>query len=275
MNWLQRAADQGSLMAKNRMGDYYSSEIGNDYTQAVSLYRQTADLGDARGQASLGFMIEQGKGVKQDYAEALKLYQLAADQGNTSGEFGLGMAYAVGIAVEKDYTESKKWFLRAADDVSSTGVDSNYFAVTALSGLGWLAKEERNYDEAIKWYRLAASRGVAGTEKLIAAVEAQQKQEAANQEAQRKQERRRRVGCTEDEFLDVWREAMAKVNNAKQTKSRNCMSYIAMAEGHADSIFEMRQMARGAASPSDTWCIMESRAGDVLMMVENTLDRCF
>ena len=49
--------------------------------QGVHWYRKSADQGDVRSQASLGFMYQVGQGVPRDYAQAVAWYRKAADQG--------------------------------------------------------------------------------------------------------------------------------------------------------------------------------------------------
>ena len=52
------------------------------YEEALRLYRLSANQGDAHGQYGLGWLYENGKGVKQDLKEALRLYRLSATQGH-------------------------------------------------------------------------------------------------------------------------------------------------------------------------------------------------
>ena len=52
-----------------------------DYAEAVKWYRKSAEQGYAKGQAYLGDMYENGKGVKQDKNEAVKWYRKSANQG--------------------------------------------------------------------------------------------------------------------------------------------------------------------------------------------------
>ena len=70
-----------------------------DYATAIKWFRQSAALGDASAQFSLGAMYENGQGVAQDYAEAIKWFRLAADQGYANAQSNLGLMYAKGEGV--------------------------------------------------------------------------------------------------------------------------------------------------------------------------------
>ena len=54
----------------------------NAADQAVRWFRKAAEQGYARGQASLGFMYEKGRGVEKDENLALEWYRKAAEQGD-------------------------------------------------------------------------------------------------------------------------------------------------------------------------------------------------
>lgn len=49
-----------------------------DYQKALEYYRQAAELNDADGLSSLGYMYANGWGVEQDNKTALKYYKEAA-----------------------------------------------------------------------------------------------------------------------------------------------------------------------------------------------------
>ena len=65
---------------------YYGRGVEQDYGEALKLFRQAAEQGDAWAQANLGVMYETGKGVSRDYDEAVKWYTLAAEQGNAKAK---------------------------------------------------------------------------------------------------------------------------------------------------------------------------------------------
>ncbi|WP_411727466.1 tetratricopeptide repeat protein [Methyloglobulus sp.] len=52
------------------------------YAEALPLYQNLAEQGEAKAQTFLGFMYNNGEGVAQDYNQAAYWYRKAADQGN-------------------------------------------------------------------------------------------------------------------------------------------------------------------------------------------------
>ncbi len=63
--------------------------VGQDYKEAVSWYRKSANQGYAKAQYNLGLMYAEGKGVGQDYKEAVSWYRKAAVQGEAEAENSL------------------------------------------------------------------------------------------------------------------------------------------------------------------------------------------
>ena len=68
------------MLSQYNLGVMYASGRGvaQDYNQAVSWYRKTADQGLAPAQYNLGVMYTKGQGVTQDYVEAHKLFNIFA-----------------------------------------------------------------------------------------------------------------------------------------------------------------------------------------------------
>jgi uncharacterized protein len=67
--------------------------------RAVRGLALAAARGDARAQAQLGFMYENGFGVPQNYVIAADLYQSAAANGDVFGQSRLGLSYDKGHGV--------------------------------------------------------------------------------------------------------------------------------------------------------------------------------
>jgi TPR repeat protein len=99
----------------------------------------------------LGFIYEDGDGVKQDHAEALKWFRRAADSGHTEAMVHIGRHYRFGEGVTKDLSEAGKWFRTAAAKGEPAGT----------LNLGWLyGYEQDDQDAALKCFREAASQGL-------------------------------------------------------------------------------------------------------------------
>jgi TPR repeat protein len=90
-----------------------------DYLRAVNELIPLAQRGDARAQALLGFMYENGFGVPQAYDASADYYHRAAVQGDPFGQSRLGLSYDKGHGVPQDFVLSYKWLdLAAAHAVS-------------------------------------------------------------------------------------------------------------------------------------------------------------
>jgi TPR repeat protein len=85
-----------------------------DYTRAVNTLMPLALRGNAKAQALLGFMYENGFGAPQVYDAAVDLYIRAAIQGNPFAQAMLGLMYDKGHGVPRDFVLAYKWLNLAA-----------------------------------------------------------------------------------------------------------------------------------------------------------------
>jgi TPR repeat protein len=85
-----------------------------DFIGAVNLLTPLALRGNARAQAFLGFMFENGFGAPQAYVAAADLYVQASNQGNPFGQAMLGLMYDKGHGVPQDFVLAYKWLNLAA-----------------------------------------------------------------------------------------------------------------------------------------------------------------
>src|SRR5215831_10788889 len=83
---------------------------------AASLGRTIAlaQRGDARAQATLGFMYANGRGVPQSYDVAVDWYLQSAEQGDPTGQYLLGLMYDKGFGVTPNIILAHKWLNLAA-----------------------------------------------------------------------------------------------------------------------------------------------------------------
>lgn len=118
------------------LGFMYGTGQGTtqDYNQAVSWYRKSAEQGDSGGQNNLGIMYENGLGVTQDYVQAVSWYRKAAGQGNASAQYRLGYMYELGYGVGKNLTTAVSYYQLAARQGNGL----------ALSRLNYLDLPKRN-----------------------------------------------------------------------------------------------------------------------------------
>ena len=95
-----------------------AANYGGDYVRAVRALIPAAARGNARAQAQLGFMYENGFGVPQNYVAAADLYQSAAAQGNSFAQSRLGQSYDRGHGVPQSVILSYAWLNLAAAGAS-------------------------------------------------------------------------------------------------------------------------------------------------------------
>lgn len=119
------------------------------YVEAIELYRQAAELGDAEAQYKLGKMLYSGKGVEKNTEEAIELFKLAAAQDYECAEFRLGAAYQLGWDIEKDEELAFYWYKRSAEhgNVKAMLYVGYYFE----TGYG----TEISLPEAMTWWKRA------------------------------------------------------------------------------------------------------------------------
>ena len=123
-----------------------------NYSEALRLYQQAADLGLPEGEYVLGNLYRQGLGTPHDYAKAMDWYRKSTDQGFGPAFAGIGQLYHLGNGVPQDFAEARRWFQLAADKGSafgSVGLGSLY-----LNGQG----VPRDYEKALSYFREGADR---------------------------------------------------------------------------------------------------------------------
>ena len=162
-----------------------------NYTEAAKLFKAAADQGHAQAQFYLGCCYDNGQGVPQNQAEAAKWYKLAADQGYADAQLNLGVCYANGEGVPQDFAEAVKWLRLAAeqgleeaqealktieanadesdaDSSSSTPAPQDEQSeANQLFRQGISCHNDKNYTEAVKYFKAAADQGHAAAQLFI------------------------------------------------------------------------------------------------------------
>jgi uncharacterized protein len=116
-------ADQGNAKAQALLGTMYENGEGlaQDLTEAVKWLRKAAEGGEVTAQDYLGIFYATGdSGLQQDYSQAAKWYRKAADQGNPHAQNSLGSMYAQGEGVPQDYVQAYVWYNLAAEGFSTS-----------------------------------------------------------------------------------------------------------------------------------------------------------
>ena len=79
------------------------------FARAFAIWSRLAGEGDAKSQASLGFMYYSGKGVRRDDAQSLFWFRRAAEAGQPTAQFFLGLQYFYGRGVARDLAQAYSW----------------------------------------------------------------------------------------------------------------------------------------------------------------------
>jgi TPR repeat protein len=131
--------------AAARAGDFENGldafNAGN-YTDAFSSWWPLAQQGDARSQASLGFLYYSGKGVGRDDQKSLYWFTRAAEAGQPTAQFFLGLHYYYGRGVPRDLARAYSW----CDIAMTNGYTDSLFCRDAIS-LEMSAEDKRRSAE--------------------------------------------------------------------------------------------------------------------------------
>ena len=84
-----------------------------DYKTAIKHWELLAEYGNADAQYNLGFMYENGIGLKKSDYWAFLWINKAAQLGQTNAQFTLGNMYRTGAGIGKDFKQTVKWFKEA------------------------------------------------------------------------------------------------------------------------------------------------------------------
>lgn len=100
-----------------RLGcNYLNGENGlqQDYRQAISWLKKSAEKGNADAQKRLGSCYYIGDGVKKNYKIAVHWYSQAKKMGHAGAEFMLGVCYYDGSGIDQDRNKAVKLWENAA-----------------------------------------------------------------------------------------------------------------------------------------------------------------
>jgi TPR repeat protein len=99
-------------VASYNLGLMYEKGLGGgqNYGEAVRLFRKAADGGVENALIKLGWMYWQGLGVTQNYTEAFRWYHTAAVQGNFIAQNALGVMYQYGQGPTRNYVLAHMWY---------------------------------------------------------------------------------------------------------------------------------------------------------------------
>jgi TPR repeat protein len=159
---LQHGAEKGGAVWLHAWGGFLQKGIAmpRNLPESIKWYRKAAEQGDATAEVSLGLCYFYGLGVSQDLSEGIKWYEMAAEHGGFEAARYLGMHYdGDGTLVPRDWKEAAKWYRMAAEqgDGLSASILSEHYE----------RHDIKEYDEAIKWCRIAIDSGMWNESRLV------------------------------------------------------------------------------------------------------------
>ena len=126
-------------------------ESGQYHEAMVSLMNNDTAK-NPKAMALIGYMFNNGLGVRKNSEEAFKWYRAAAEDNLSVAQFNLGLMYEQGSGTSANIVEAVKWFRKAAEQ--------NYHP--AEMKMGYLTFIKKDYKQAMQWYRRAAKHGAKG-----------------------------------------------------------------------------------------------------------------
>ena len=145
-------SDPGDLLQR---GLAYENGDGveQNFTHAADLYKQAADLGNAKARYLLGMLYAFGKGVEINDYKAKECFENAAIAGDIEAMGWLGYSYYMGMGIEQNYSKAKEWWEKGAE----SGDENSVYGMGLLyeNGCG----VEQSYSKAKEWYKKAAENG--------------------------------------------------------------------------------------------------------------------
>ena len=123
--------NKGDTQAQFALGSmYYRGDgVPQDFDQAASWLRKSAEQGNDRAQSALGTMYVKGRGVPKDSVQAAFWTRKSAEQGYADAQIFLAFMYAKGIGMPEDLIIAYIWLNLAA-------AQGNEDAKTAREALG-------------------------------------------------------------------------------------------------------------------------------------------
>ena len=110
-------ADSGDAMSMYMIGAMYDDGTGveKDLSQAFYWFDKASEFGAVGAHYCIGSMYYRGDFVQQDFEKAAHRYKLDADQDYPLAQYSLGYMYEFGEFFKKDLVTAAIWYSLAAD----------------------------------------------------------------------------------------------------------------------------------------------------------------
>lgn len=163
--WLFKAAEQGHVKAKSKLGDMYYNGHGvdKDIGKAFECYQYAANKDDAWAQYMVGEIHYTGALGQPDYLRAASNFKKAANQGIKEANYKLGKIYSCS---EKGVQLDNWIALRHFSAAGKKGYAAGHYMV-GMMYMG-VAGIPTDLNEAFKWFKKAADKGHAKAQFFLA-----------------------------------------------------------------------------------------------------------
>ena len=88
----------------------------NNYTEALPILEQAANLGNANAMCTLGELYAEEKVVASDVQKSYEYYSQAAQKEHPQAQYQLGMCFLAGKGVSSDVQQAQQWIEKAAQN---------------------------------------------------------------------------------------------------------------------------------------------------------------
>ena len=88
----------------------------NNYTEALPILEQAANLGNADAMCTFGELYAEGKVVASDVQKSYEYYSQAAQKEHPQAQYQLGMCFLGGKGVSTDMQQAQQWIEKAAQN---------------------------------------------------------------------------------------------------------------------------------------------------------------
>jgi TPR repeat protein len=172
VEYLEKAASKGHVMAMSFLGEIYESGSGvpRDERKAVRYFTRAADKGDAEAALALGRLYFFGTDtLKADKKKSFRYYTLAAGSNLPEAQLMLGGMYETGEGTAKDNAKSWQYMLLAADNPDDDGRGAMAAGDVYVSGRN--PDVPQNIELGRQYYRRAAAKNVPEAKERLALLD--------------------------------------------------------------------------------------------------------
>ena len=183
-------ADQGDEVAQYYLSYLYLKGYGLPVNEKTGMdyLQKSVDQGFEKAQSLMAYFLSEGQHVKQDKEAAIKLYSEAAEKRDADALLNLGIIYMLGDTVDRDLEKALSYLnqinindkpvagryigdiYQYSDDSIEREKSKRYYEAAAgkgdlvsyntLARLAQAGKDgEKNIEQAISYYKYAASQG--------------------------------------------------------------------------------------------------------------------